>query len=527
MKIMPRLTLGHLWPATVLIGVFVLANTYPIRPNDFWWHLALGRQIVAAGRIPAVDVYSYTMTGQPYPSYQMFWLADIGLYALFSAGGPALVIFAHSLLLTAAYGLLLWAGQRLAHDWRAAALATLFSAALGFDAWNVRPQTLSFLLGAVFTLAIYSYRQRQRALWLACFPLGMLVWVNSHGSFPLGLALPGIWLGEEAWRAWAARARNDRKTALDGLRAPGIALLASLLACLANPRGLELYRYPQALLGDPTVQSLVTEWAPPSLSSLPGSLFIPGIFLAAVLLAVSPRRPDFFQLATFAIFGLLGLHTTRGVAWFGLAMAPILSVHLSGVVARNAASEKRPAPPAGAPILNLVLLALLAGLALLSLPWFKEALPYPGQKAGLISKETPVEATRFLLNARPPGELFHEMGFGSYLIWAAFPNYRVFADPRIELYPGELWRDYLLISNAIPGWEERLERYGVHTLLLSPARQAALIQAARDSGRWRLIYQDQAALIFTRLPWGQNHRSTFSTLPVWEVARGEGYIYLA
>jgi hypothetical protein len=89
------------------------------------------------------------------------------------------------------------------------------------------------------------------------------------------------------------------------------------------------------------------------------------------------------------------------------------------------------------------------------------------------------------------------MGFGSYLIWAAQPDYRVFVDPRIELYPRQIWEDYIIITNALPGWEEYLERYGVRTLMLSPVDQVKLIEAVEASGAWRQVYRDQAAVIYT------------------------------
>ncbi len=66
----------HLWGLVVLMGIFIFINTHPIRPNDFWWHITIGREILTTGTIPKVDVYSYTEAGQPYPSYQMFWLMD-------------------------------------------------------------------------------------------------------------------------------------------------------------------------------------------------------------------------------------------------------------------------------------------------------------------------------------------------------------------------------------------------------------------------------------------------------------------
>ena len=135
---------------------------------------------------------------------------------------------------------------------------------------------------------------------------------------------------------------------------------------------------------------------------------------------------------------------------------------------------------------------------LLALPWFKHLLPLPATKAGLISRETPTAATEVLLRERPPGPIFNEPSFGSYLIWAAQPEYPVFVDTRLELYPPEVWRDYLEISAGREGWEAKLARYGVKTLMLSPTAQPALLAAVRDSPDWHLLYEDAAAAIFVR-----------------------------
>jgi hypothetical protein len=220
----------------------------------------------------------------------------------------------------------------------------------------------------------------------------------------------------------------------------------------------------------------------------------------------------------------------RGAIWFGLALAPVWAAHLSAVFGtslRSVPDHERPfvvsheakrsgVPKAqnGTPLrsgpdserecngdLPATLLAVLLTVgALVTLPWFKEWLPLPPAKAGLISAETPVAATEFLLRERLPGPLFHAMPFGSYLVWAAQPEYPVFVDSRIELYPVEVWLDYLHISAAGCGWEERLARYGVRTLMLSPQEQPALVAAARASPRWRQVYEDTAAILFVRQP---------------------------
>ena len=89
------------------------------------------------------------------------------------------------------------------------------------------------------------------------------------------------------------------------------------------------------------------------------------------------------------------------------------------------------------------------------------------------------------------------MSFGAYLIWEAYPDYSVFIDPRIDLYPIEIWADYLAIGNAQYNWETLLADYDIHTLMLSPNSQPKLIEAAEMSPNWQNVYADAVAVIYT------------------------------
>ncbi len=190
----PRLTLEHLWPLTVLVGVFSFTSTHPIRPQDFWWHIAIGRSILQTGAIPTVDTYSFTALGQPYASYQMFWLPETALYGLYTSGGPALVVFVYSLLITAAYALLLLLGWQITRNWRAATVSVLLAAAVGINDWNVRPQGITFLLGALLMMAIHWMRTTRRSWGVADSP-----------------AVPGD-MGKQSWR-FSLRSGSDRGVA--------------------------------------------------------------------------------------------------------------------------------------------------------------------------------------------------------------------------------------------------------------------------------------------------------------------------
>lgn len=505
-----HLSIEHLWSLAALVGVFIFASTHPIRPHDFWWHMAVGREIVQTESIPAVDVYSYTMPGEPYPSYQMFWLMEVLLYLVYSLGGPALTVFAHSLVITGAYGLVIWLGWRRSGSWRLAAFAGLFAAALGMFDWNVRPQAITFLLGAVFLAVIEAGPRRCSLTWLVVFPLGMVLWVNSHGTFPLGLLLIGLWLIDEAWqrllplaepvlpvlgrkiKAWFAQGLNGSGR---GVLVAALALVLALLACLLNPRGLGIVDYVFTLTSSPAVQQLVVEWAPPGFDTLGGGLFLGGLLLSALILAVSPRRPSLRDLLAFLIFAALSLKTSRGITWYGLVMAPVLADHL-GAIAGRMGWVSHPGMSSGSKMLNRLFVGILLLMAVLALPWFKSVLPLPEEKAGVISAETPVEAMQYILDKQLHTPVFHAMSFGSYMIWAAQPEYRVFVDGRIELYPLDIWQDYIAISAAQPGWESKLYQYDVRTLFLSPTEQAGLVAAAQESPPWEMVYQDSTAVIF-------------------------------
>jgi hypothetical protein len=494
-----RISIQHLWILAVLIGIFAFVNTHPIRPHDFWWHMAIGREILESGAIPELDVYSQTMAGQAFASYQMYWLADVGLYAVYNLGGAALSVLVQSLIITLAYAVIFLLCFRVSRSLRVAAFGTIFAAALGLSNWNLRPQIMTYLTGALFLWAIYEYRLRPRKGWLLVFPAAMMIWVNFHGSFPIGLLLLGIWLLDEVFRALKARLSEEYVEA--GFRRvlpPVIALVITLLATLVNPRGIGVYQYLVTMSTNTVVQNLVPEWAPPTFNTVGGTMFIVGLLLSALILAFSPRRPGFFQVICFLGFAVLALKTTRGIIWFGLVMAPVLGDHVAALSSKLRRPGRVSSASAGVPAINLAFLALMVLMGFISLPWFKDSLDFPESKAGLIHVETPVEATKFLLEEQPRPPVFHAMPYGSYLIWAAQPEYKVFADSRIELYPREIWHDYIRISNAQCGWEKRLEHYGINTLMLSRVEQPALVDSVMASAAWLELYQDRYAVVFVR-----------------------------
>jgi hypothetical protein len=472
----------------------------PIPPFDFWWHLAMGRAIVAQGAIPTADSFSYTQLGQPF--FNQGWLAELLMYGLYQLGGIPLILISQSLVIASAYGLLLRLCIIRSGRLRlSVALLLLATLPLSFTNWVVRPQSYTFPIFVGFLTILTEYRLgRSNRLWL--LPPLMALWANMHGAFVLGLALIAITFAGELLKR--RRTNDERRTINDewNLRPSSFVLrplviwgIITALATLLNPRGIGVLGYVRNLVGSSSVTTLVEEWAPPTIRDSGGSGLIFFLFLigCGAVLIYARRRPDLTDMLLFGAFLWLALGATRNIVWFGFVATPLLAAQAATLL---------PAPVArrspGSPTLNAALIGVLGLLLLLGLPWVKPAL-LPPSVGALLSEDTPVAAVE-RLRAGParPRHLFHSEGFGSYLMWAA-PEQPVFIDTRIELYPYEQWRDYINLGQA-NNVEELLRKYEIDGLLLNKQRQAALVAAARADATWVVRYEDDRTIYMLRAP---------------------------
>src|SRR5262249_28300948 len=109
----------------------------------------------------------------------------------------------------------------------------------------------------------------------------------------------------------------------------------------------------------------------------------------------------------------------------------------------------------------------------------------------------PVKALQFLETHQLTNRVFTSDWFGSYLIYALYPNARVFVDGRsVSFYDNHISELFLDMLNARPGWEKPLDEYGIETVLLPV--QVNLASVLKESDRWKPVYDDGFAIVFRR-----------------------------
>lgn len=505
-RALPVIRLDQLWAILAVLLVAAFISLFPTAPHDFWWHLKAG-EIVATAGIPTTNLFAWTLPADHPYTYQS-WLGEWLFYQLYALGGLPLTIFARNLLGAILFGLVAWETQLRTGSWRWGALACVLAAAMTINNLNARTQNWSWLpFMAVFMLLSRYSEGRLRPRWLAALPLIMMFWVNAHGAFIMGILVCGAFTAGETLRRML---RQPRALGWDRLRWLYLAAAGMGLATIVNPLGVGVFRYVGSLLNDTISQRLVIEWQTPDPRNLAGMFFYLGVLVVIVAFGLQRRRPTFSELLLVCGLAWQAFIGVRYVVWFGVVAMPIAAQALAApraVFSADPASGISPRERGAGSVINLLTVLLLLAMVVSVQPWFKWRIPWPEPyqalfvempgAAQLFNARTPVAAVEHLRAEPCLGPIFNEMGYGSYMAWALYPQAQAFIDPRIELYPPELWEDYVEL-NAGRDVANLLERYGIGCVLLDTQVQPALAAAMIELPGWERSFAGGQSEVWRR-----------------------------
>jgi hypothetical protein len=450
--------------AVVLFGFRVGGR--PIGDNSAFTHLRTGIDMARTGAIPRTDPYSYTAVGERWVVQS--WLPEWTYGWAYRLGGFKLVVLEQAVLVA----VLAFLVVRLARGGSPlrTALAGVTAVGVGTALWTARP----LLFGLICMALTITIVERRRSMWLLV-PVVWL-WVNSHGSFPLGLA----WLGARAvgealdWRAWPREAWRY---------VGGFA--AGLAVSIVNPLGLNLLAFPLTLGEKSEAFRNIVEWRSPDFSR-GGGYFALGFLALAVLLLVKARVTwrDAVPVVAFLAASLLA---ARNIG----ALAVVLAPALGRAVRRADTASAPPGRSVGNPRMNRAVLAtIVAAFAVFgSLIMTSDPIDTVGYPTTSV---TWLEERGLLAE---PHRLAHQEVVGNYLTLRYGEEARVFIDDRFDMYPLSLSRDYRRLLDGRAGSMEILERRQVDVVLWR--RDLPLVQILLASG-WQEVFGEKDYVVLQR-----------------------------
>jgi hypothetical protein len=333
------------------------------------------------------------------------------------------------------------------------------------------------------------YRQRRDARLLCLLPPLFALWSNLHGGFAVGLALLGLSVLGETIGAW-------RLNTLRSAAPLAMVFVASAAATLLTPNGLAGLLYPlsyaQTSFGG---QQLVAEWQPPDLRQLSFAPF--GLSIVLALGLGLSRRPLALTDTLVALgFTLLALQSVRNIQLYATVVTPLIGARLAAEVPslrRLVSAWRRP----------LRFAALWSAVAMLcAAVWILRFTQTPawGLQLGREPLATvyPVGGATYLRDHALRGRLFNQFEWGGYLIYASYPEQRVFVDGRPDMYGPQVLNEYVTVERLLPGWREVLAARDVSLLLID--RDGPLAAEVGRDARWRELYIGPVERLFERAP---------------------------
>jgi hypothetical protein len=495
-KILDKLKIGtdRLWLGVILAGFLFYVSLIPLPPNDFWWHLKIGEFIYIGKHIPTTNMFAWTIPSNA-PFFYASWLGELLFYILYRVGALEIIIFIRTILAGITFGMVGYLSKEKSGSWRIAAITTALACIMSMNNLPVRTQIWSWIPFALFLTILNEYTEKSKDFKiLLLLPALMIFWVNVHGTFVLGFLLLGITILGEISRKII---KNESALAWRNISELLIIFIVSLLALLINPRSFEITKYVSGILTNQPIQSFIEEWLPPTPKGIANISFFASILLVIVTFTYSRYKPKLTEMLLLVVFSWLAFNGQRSVIWYAIVSMPILAKGIASLPIRFAPlpNQKK--------IINLLIVLLIFLPVFLVQPWLIRNFPLPNtyleqvfldsSDGPLLSIKTPIEAGKFLRD-NPGGRLFNEMGYGSYLIWK-IPDQEVFIDPRIELYPMELWEDYISISRGV-NIQNLMAQYQITRVLLDKSLQKGLSGELSSSNNWVLEYEDKSSQLW-------------------------------
>jgi hypothetical protein len=482
-----QLSIRHVWVALTVAAAFIGPASTPIGGPDVFWTLRIGEWIVQHGSLMEFDPFTSAPQVRG-PILNVQWLADLIFHGFDALGGLPMVITGTALVIATTYALLLAAAVTASGHLRLSCVVVWIAYVLGSSNLSPRPQTLAYPIFALFLLAVTraEWHKDNRLLWT--LPPLTALWANLHGSFFIGFVLLGC-----AAAGSAISVRNLRAA-----QPYLLTLVACVLASMIGPYGPRSLVYVATIGSNAVIRDLVTEWAPTTVSAQEGILFFGSVVLLGGLALKSRLRLTATEIICLVAFGYLAFSSVRAVVWWGLLIAPVLARLLGSVLPDHQPTGR------DRPLINGLIVASIAVVAVISLPWNKAALPIlPANKLGLFSDDTPVALGEYLRRHDPPpgGSMLNDQNWGGYLEWAA-PGHQVFVDGRFELHPTQVWFDYLDVVFPSARWPALLDQYNIGYLVLSKDEHPDLVAQVRQTPAWQRDYEDDQAVVFSRAPSG-------------------------
>ena len=516
----------------VAIGsLFVLGLVFGHRQlisPDLGFHLSSAQWILENGKIPSKDIFTYTVPENTYIDLQ--WTYQLVVYGLLKAFGPGGISALTTLFTLVFAATLLWRVKLRNGNVTLAAVLILLLFFLG-NMWEVRPHLFSWIYGSLI-FAVLEQNNKGAKKWLPALPVLMLLWVNAHSLYVLGL------IGIATYVFADVVGGTVKKGKLHFDKPLLIWSVAALLACFINPYHIGGLKFPisqffliQGGTGYKSTISGTAEFLSPFRFDeyiMDGRLVIfqPRLWwqltgLAAVIGMIGGfKKIRLAEWILFAGFLFIFNQASKNFGYFLMATFPAIIAGLDQIPHRfkkTSPGKKAVADtqrinkfPLGATAVTVVCILLMFAAGtnwLYDLGWQQAT-----TATGFNKQALPVDACKFLTDNNITGRIINCWDDGGYIGFVT--GQKVFINSEGNTIGLEFYDEYIK-ARGPEGFVDALKKYQPTVALVrfrvTPFWLYYLYNVADD---WRLVFKDNLTAVFL-------HDTVAQEIPALQPAEAE------
>jgi len=519
----------------LLVFFFIFASfNAKIWDPDLWWHLKTGEYIAQTKSIPSTDPFAFTSLPQDpiHPESKrikfilgQYWIAQLIFYWVYETFSLQGIIYMRALILTLLIFLLYRSIRRDRVGFFSALLFLLPAVTILVNFTGERPQLFSFLFTFLLVFLLEGYKKASQSeamtshkkavlTYLLPLPFVMMLWANMHGGFIIGIAVLLGYICCEILKYLTKKAGPHLQ--LRSLKYLIGACVASIMFSLINPNGYNVIPLLIELNKSQYMTSIVEAKSPLvfiQYGYYTQELYVFFFLLAAgfLLFLINLKRADLTDVVIFSGLAALSLSAARVIPFFTPVSIFMLARYwkksvqiwssstLMSRIKERMVKLRSLAGPAFSESFLAIVCSVLIIVMLNNGNYFQ---------SGIRKGRYPEGAVKFLKENRIYGNMYNPYVWGGYLLWALYPDYKVFIDGRGLIEEVFFQSDRIMGASSlqfagVPEWKAIIDAYNINFIVTFSVsdftgKLIPLIPELNYDPEWHLVYMDNYSLIFVK-----------------------------
>lgn len=416
--------------------------------EDLGRHLKMGEIVWSTHQVPNVNLFSWRAENFQIVNHE--WLTQVIFYLTFNFFGYSGLLLLKMMLVIGAFGIMyLLALKKYSNFW--VSIVGFFCIAVFASRFRVRPELVSYLFMALLYFLFDKFYTTRKIRWLYFLPLIMMLWVNMHIFFGLGLFMIGVFMLEN----YLNTKKFDKKLF--------VICVISGLGTLLNPSGMHGVLLPFTIFQN--YNFVVEENHSPFkiFSTTSGFVYtlLMQVYLFEILAIVTIigslfilKKKNIMYPLNGLLNAILGLKMVRNISLLGIAgFFPLVEI-FSGIEKKLGTEGRKKIMRASFVLFAIVFVCFhIKGL-------------YDNKIFSFSFRTYAENGSKFFVDNKIDGPIFNNYMIGNHLIFWLYPENQVFVDARPEAYPGDFFNEYNRMLTDGEFFDAQAEKFGINAVVM-------------------------------------------------------------